>query len=83
MSRTLIRDSEMCLDSFGVVNHSIIPLQTVWPEESSEGTDINIEIHQRFAATGHFFTPTLATGYCEAPGHGANQKALYRTSLCL
>lgn len=46
----------------------IILLQTVRSEGVLLRTDIYIEPDQWFRATGHFFTLTLATGHCEAPG---------------
>lgn len=50
------------------IPRDIIPLQTVRSEGSCVRTDIYIEQHQWFGATGHFFTLTLATGCWEAPG---------------
>lgn len=57
MSEKLKRDREMCLDSLVslTIPRDIIPLQTVRSEGSCVRTDIYIEQHQWFGATGHFF----------------------------
>lgn len=59
---------EMCLDSFGVANHSRghHDCTDSAVKEVIYKTDIYIQLHHWFRATGHFSTLKLATGHFEA-----------------